>query len=42
MKHKLSLLSKEELQDLLRKQDEEIRLKEKIILKQEKQIYIHT
>jgi hypothetical protein len=37
MKHKLISLSKEELQYLLRKQDEEIRNKEKIILKQEKQ-----
>ena len=37
MKRKLSSLSKEELQDLLRKQDEEIHSKEKIILKQERQ-----
>ena len=41
MKRKLSLLSKEELQYLLRKQDEEIRNKEKIILKQEKQNLKH-
>ncbi len=41
MKRKLSLLSPEELQDLLRRQDEEIRQKEKDLLKQEKQIRRH-
>ena len=41
MKRKLSLLSKEELQDLLRRQDEEIRQKEKDLLKKEKKIHRH-